>query len=137
MGGRGGSSGSNSGKGGFKREVAKGEGYPRGYKAAVNSYMDGYNSGRFGEAQNPHFAEIHGEVNREMANYNNIVRTNTPEKAKELISVSQGKYKAQYESLGRQMNTAENWRDIATQRDIAYGKMRTAEFALDALRRVK
>ena len=58
----------------FKPTIAKGNGYPRGYKAHINAYMSGFNSGRFGEYEKEYFVESRKVANKMLEHYNNMIK---------------------------------------------------------------
>ena len=60
----------------FKHTKAVGEGYPRGYKAHINAFMEGFNSGRFDEYLKPSFVESRKVANETLAEYNKLIKMN-------------------------------------------------------------
>lgn len=68
----------------FKPAIAKGNGYPRGYKSHINAYMSGFNSGRFGEYEKEYFVESRIVANKMLEHYNNMIKEDW-KTAKEMV----------------------------------------------------
>lgn len=77
----------------FKHYRAVGKGYPDGYKESINAYMEGLNSGRFGQYEMTSFVESRKQANELLYKYDKLIKMNWKvAKAKMVVDILDMKY---------------------------------------------
>ena len=110
----------------FKPYKAKGNGYPEHYKESINAYMEGFNSGRFGQYEMPSFVESRKQANELLYKYDKLIKMNWKvAKAKIVLDILDMKCEIEKYRLlyGR---TSQSY-------DILDSKIRALEFACESL----